>query len=123
MSIIDIEKVREGQTTLEDTSLDAIIPELITEAEDLVIVQLSYLDDINDLVRPTAPDMTPDAINLLVLYKARALSYESYYGSAVNEQSKLWNEKYDSILKDIRRNFIVLPTTNTTQGLGVADFG
>jgi hypothetical protein len=123
MSSITITDVREGQATLSDTSLDDIIPELIAEAEDLLVVQLSYLSDAEDLVKPDDPDDTPKAVDLLVLYKSRELSFNSYYGSLDNQQCKLWGDKYNQLLSDCRKGYIDLGSTSTTTSMAVAFFG
>jgi len=123
MSQITITDVREGEHTLNDSSLDTLIPDFITNAEDLVIVQLGFLSDVEDLVRPDDPTDTPKAIDLLVLYKTREFSYNSYYGSLDNAQSKLWMQKYDEILKDIRKGYINIGSTSTTKSIATAVFG
>jgi hypothetical protein len=123
MSNITIDDVRDGQATLGDTSLDYIIPNLITEAEDLIIVQLSYLDDIDDLVNPVDSSDTPKAIDLLVLYKAREMSFNSYYGSLDNQQSLLWQDKYNKLMSDVRKGYIEIGTTNATKSMATAEMG
>lgn len=123
MSQITITEVREGQATLNDSSLDDLIPAFITDAEELVTVQLGFLSDAEDLVTPDDPTDTPNAVDLMVLYKAREFSFNSYYGSLDNAQSKLWMEKYNELLRDIRKGYIDIGSSSTTKSMATATFG
>ena len=123
MSSITIDDVREGQSDLNQSSLDEVIPSLITEAEDLLIAQLSYLSDAESVVRPTNPTETQKVIDLMILWQTRARSFESYFGSVENEQVKTWDKKYDDMLKDIRKGYVTIATSSTRTALSSVEIG
>jgi len=123
MSNITKADVIEGFTVLEDTNLDALIDGFITEAEDIIIAMLSYLSDIEDLVRPTEPTDTAKAIDLLVLYKARELAFTSVYGSLDNQQVVAWMNKFNAIMSDIRKGYIEINSDDSVKSMASAVFG
>jgi hypothetical protein len=123
MSNITKANVIEGFTVLEDTNLDELIDGFITEAEDIIIAMLSYLSDIEDLVRPTEPTDTAKAIDLLVLYKARELAFTSVYGSLDNQQVIAWMNKFNAIMSDIRKGYIEINSDDSVKSMASAVFG
>ena len=123
MSAITYDDVVDNIIILQTTTLESKIPGMIVDAEDLLIAQLSYLEDASQIVRPEDPGDTLDIINMMVLWQTRARAFESYYGSVNNEESALWEKRYNDTLKDIRKGYIKVGTVDKVKTLARAEFG